>query len=181
MPERIQLSRKAGFRLPPGAINVARRGRWGNPFKVGDPGTETVEQAVGQFSHWLNVCKWDYLASVRDKLKGRDLACWCKPVTPCHGDVLLAVANAPLDFKWWWQEDILTAERAKALNLPVCSVWGGPRPGKATQPIGCGLKKHGVFLKTDCGGKIPIPFTHTYRFCPFCGGMIDPTPDWWAG
>jgi hypothetical protein len=33
-PSRIQLSRKKGFRLPPGARAVSRPSRWGNPFKV---------------------------------------------------------------------------------------------------------------------------------------------------
>lgn len=28
-----------------------------------------------------------------DDLRGRDLACWCKPGEPCHADVLLELAN----------------------------------------------------------------------------------------
>lgn len=35
-PQRIQLSRKKGYRKPEGAIVVARPSKWGNPFKVGD-------------------------------------------------------------------------------------------------------------------------------------------------
>jgi hypothetical protein len=32
-----------------------------------------------------------------DQLRGRDLACWCAlDGTPCHADVLLALANEPL-------------------------------------------------------------------------------------
>lgn len=34
----------------------------------------------------------DLVAAVRVELAGRDLACWCPPESPCHGDVLLAVA-----------------------------------------------------------------------------------------
>ena len=34
-PERIQLSRKGGSKLPAGAKSVARPSFWGNPFKVG--------------------------------------------------------------------------------------------------------------------------------------------------
>lgn len=29
-------------------------------------------------------------------LRGRNLACWCEPSSPCHADVLLRVANGPL-------------------------------------------------------------------------------------
>jgi hypothetical protein len=43
---------------------------------------------------------WDHLAARRQtifadlhRLRGRDLACWCKPGAPCHADVLLAIAN----------------------------------------------------------------------------------------
>lgn len=32
MPERIQLQRKKGWRLPEGAVSVARPTKWGNPF-----------------------------------------------------------------------------------------------------------------------------------------------------
>ena len=27
------------------------------------------------------------------ELKGKNLACWCKPGEPCHADVLIALAN----------------------------------------------------------------------------------------
>lgn len=37
MPERIQLRRTKGWRLPDGAIRVARPTQWGNPFRVDDP------------------------------------------------------------------------------------------------------------------------------------------------
>jgi Domain of unknown function (DUF4326) len=35
MPERIQLKRTRGWRLPEGAIKVDRSTRWGNPFEPG--------------------------------------------------------------------------------------------------------------------------------------------------
>lgn len=34
MPERIQLSRKKGWRKPENTVVVARPSRWGNPFRV---------------------------------------------------------------------------------------------------------------------------------------------------
>ena len=38
MPHRIQLRRTKGWRKPPNTIVVARPGKWGNPWTVGDPG-----------------------------------------------------------------------------------------------------------------------------------------------
>lgn len=40
MPQRLQLSRKSGWRKPDGAIVVSRPSRWGNPFKIGEPVVE---------------------------------------------------------------------------------------------------------------------------------------------
>lgn len=34
MPRRVQLSRRKGWRMPPGAVSVARPTRWGNPFRI---------------------------------------------------------------------------------------------------------------------------------------------------
>lgn len=36
-PTRIQLRRTAGWRMPPGAVKVDRRTRWGNPFDLRSP------------------------------------------------------------------------------------------------------------------------------------------------
>ena len=35
MPDRIQLKRTRGWRLPEGAVSVGRPSRWGNMFKIG--------------------------------------------------------------------------------------------------------------------------------------------------
>lgn len=45
MPSRIQRSRAAGWRMPPGAIYVGRPGPWGNPFPV-DGGWQASFRAV---------------------------------------------------------------------------------------------------------------------------------------
>lgn len=34
-------------------------------------------------------------ADIIKALRGKNLACWCKPGTPCHADVLLRLANGP--------------------------------------------------------------------------------------
>ena len=106
MAERIRLSRAKGWRLPPNAVNISRPSRWGNPFIVGKDGTR--EQCVALFAQLtrgfidlggrLSVDEQlTFYRRVRRsvaKLKGRDLACWCAlDGKPCHGDVLLSLAN----------------------------------------------------------------------------------------
>ena len=103
-PKRIQLSRKKGWRKPPNTIVVARPSRWGNPWRIGarllrltgkkagEEFTVTPEIAVKFFRSNLT-CVESLRAVVRRELGGKNLACWCKPGTPCHADVLLEVAN----------------------------------------------------------------------------------------
>lgn len=98
MAKRIQLSRRKGYRMPRNAVKVDRTSRWGNPWKVGDKppyGSTpmTAEQAVAEYRRLLDM-KPEMKARVKAELRGRDLACWCKPDAPCHADVLLEVANA---------------------------------------------------------------------------------------
>lgn len=33
------------------------------------------------------------IEDVQRSLRGKDLACWCRPGSPCHADVLLEIAN----------------------------------------------------------------------------------------
>jgi hypothetical protein len=112
MPQRLQLSRRKGFRLPPGAMNVARPTRWGNPHRVGFcfwcSRHHNAEDAVRAFRRDLldaldrrasgapRPCVFDRMAADLHTLRDHDLACWCKPGQPCHADVLLELANAPL-------------------------------------------------------------------------------------
>lgn len=35
----------------------------------------------------------EYTVAHIEYLRGKNLACWCKPGTPCHADVLLKAAN----------------------------------------------------------------------------------------
>lgn len=103
-PTRIQLSRKKGWRLPAEAVNVARPGRWGNPFPIGKEGplgriAPDQEGAVGFFRDMLRdpemraAVGYPSDAEIIAELVGKDLACWCKPGDPCHADVLLEIAN----------------------------------------------------------------------------------------
>jgi len=42
---------------------------------------------------WVDLISYPSDEEIRAELAGRDLACWCPVGSPCHGDVLLAVAN----------------------------------------------------------------------------------------
>ncbi len=95
MPRRVQLSRKKGWRMPENTVSVARPGRFGNPFRIGDdvPGLpgEPMDRddavMAFRFFHgpWLPL----------DDIRGKNLACWCRLDQPCHADVLLELANRP--------------------------------------------------------------------------------------
>ena len=115
MPSRIQLSRRRGWRMPPGAVHAARPGKWGNPYRVGERnpfGTVTTNNRHAA-SLYVGFAPQNetLIAAARAELRGRDLACWCrlcelhvdgKPLgidcpycEPCHVDTLLKLANGP--------------------------------------------------------------------------------------
>lgn len=105
MPERIQLRRAKGWRLPDGAVSVARPTRWGNPYVVGQHGTaaECVHFYGLLICGYLLLSESPTIAEQRgirndvldhiEELRGHDLACWCRSGQPCHADVLLELAN----------------------------------------------------------------------------------------
>ncbi len=93
-PIRLQLSRRKGFDLQAvslaanglPAVNVARPSKWGNPWRVGEPGIPDAAEAVRRFRELSNGTK------PPAELRGKNLACWCSD-GPCHADVLLEIAN----------------------------------------------------------------------------------------
>ena len=104
MPERIQLRRTKGWRMPPNTMKVTRPGPWGNPFKVGVDGD--AAECVAKFRQsWMEALK---SANTHPRhppmpfgkplflgpLKGKNLACWCRPGDSCHADILLEIANS---------------------------------------------------------------------------------------
>jgi len=114
-PVRLQLSRRKGFDLQENsrgvnglpAVKVDRSTKWGNPYKAwpeirkGDffvPAT-TIEEAVAAFrASWeRSLSKFpEQTRELLGELRGKNLACWCKPGEPCHADVLLEFANGPV-------------------------------------------------------------------------------------
>ena len=147
IPVRLQLSRRKGFDLQAisratnglEAVNVARPGKWGNPFDFRKSGfcwlalaygcrgdrLGRQEASVRAFRAWVEgyegkriisidegvvvkcgrkkidigersvVGEAPALQDLRQTLRNKNVACWCKPGEPCHADVLLDLANAP--------------------------------------------------------------------------------------
>jgi AAA domain/Domain of unknown function (DUF4326) len=96
-PRRLQLQRRKGWRLPEGAVRVARPSRWGNPYPVTEKAsTRAHGEAVDRYRRHL-VEHPELVEAARRELAGKDLACWCQPYLPCHADVLLEIANPKED------------------------------------------------------------------------------------
>ena len=109
-PKRIQRKRTKGWTMPEGAIYVGRPTKWGNPFYVmprrvcptcnteTSPG-DSAEDVVRDYRHFLDYPEnlhghaMPTKEEIRTELRGHDLACWCALDQPCHGDVLLEIAN----------------------------------------------------------------------------------------
>jgi len=89
-PERFQLRRTKGWRLPENTVSVARPGKWGNPYNVADHGRDL---AVRNYRRRLESLRAIGALDLTE-LRGKNLACWCKLDEACHADVLLQLANA---------------------------------------------------------------------------------------
>lgn len=128
-PVRLRLSRKRGFDLQAHSlavnglpvVNVARPGKWGNPYPAGEElesapfidadypkrHFRTAGEAVECFRELLTGPHFDPDILTRkwiEPLRGKNLACWCPIIdrhdnyVPCHADVLLSIVNdIPLD------------------------------------------------------------------------------------
>lgn len=84
--------------MPENVVSVTRPGKYGNPFKVGD----RVEDESVPNGYWfinetdcLEIFEHYARGQLLDNpnwlepLRGKDLACFCKPDAKCHADVLL--------------------------------------------------------------------------------------------
>ena len=69
-----------------------RGGKWRNPFRFPTESCPTREDAIEAYRLYITGGERKYLPF--KELRGKDLACWCAP-KPCHGDILLEVANEP--------------------------------------------------------------------------------------
>lgn len=112
MPERVQRQRTAGWRMPENTMSVTRPGTYGNPYfpgcGIGYGYVDDNLRMVDYDANDLAQCVLMFRFRMRDMklyepakyeaflapLRGKNLACWCKPGDPCHADVLLEIANA---------------------------------------------------------------------------------------
>lgn len=101
-PMRVQLSRAKGWRMPPNTVKVDRTTKWGNPFVPGKSsaysGGRPVQDVRHAFVLYRAVAPENaaLVAAAQAELRGKNLACWCKPDESCHADVLLDLANRPI-------------------------------------------------------------------------------------
>jgi hypothetical protein len=70
---------------------VDRPNRFGNPFRATEQTPEAAAAAVEQYVAYLR-SRPHLVRTIREELRGLDVACSCPADLPCHGDVLLRVA-----------------------------------------------------------------------------------------
>lgn len=73
-------------------VYIGRPSIFGNPFLIGMDGTR--EQVIEQYRIFIEsmVRNNRDLRNQVKNLHGKTLGCWCAPL-PCHGDVLLELAE----------------------------------------------------------------------------------------
>lgn len=104
-PQRVQLKRTKGWRMPENTVKVDRTTKWGNPFVIGKdnpfiPGA-MVQDRRHAFVLYRSFAQHNdkLIIAARMQLAGKNLACWCP--TPhemyqedeCHAAILLKIAN----------------------------------------------------------------------------------------
>lgn len=69
-------------------IYIGRPSKWGNPFVIGKDGSR--KEVIDKYQQYI--LNNQQLLNDLHELKGKTLGCWCYP-KPCHGDILLKLAN----------------------------------------------------------------------------------------
>jgi hypothetical protein len=168
MPERIQLKRTKGWRLPEEAVSVARPAKYGNPFAVGRPvgppyvdASRTVRDRADAVALFIAYLKGIDPSLIRAELGGKTLACWCPPPfldepDICHGAALL---------------DLAAGRRMTTPDVPLPG--GGTRMHVKRCCNGCGESIGDVTdEEIDCAiGGYPLPDVR--KECPRCGPALE--------
>jgi hypothetical protein len=69
-------------------VYIGRPSKWGNPFKMKTEGDRNL--VIGEYRKWI--LTQSRLLRDLHELKGKRIACFCKPLA-CHGDVLAELAD----------------------------------------------------------------------------------------
>jgi hypothetical protein len=73
------------------AVYIGRGSYGGNPYRIGQDGSR--EEVIEKYRQYLTLNP-QVVAFARQELRGKDLACFCAPLS-CHSDILLELANVP--------------------------------------------------------------------------------------
>jgi hypothetical protein len=106
-PQRVQLKREKGWRMPAGTVKVDRTTKFGNPFTAYGPEKsvqffrlwvtgELTDEDIGEkfpqiVAHHL-ISRRKIIQNALPELAGKNLSCWCGGEGPCHADVLIELA-----------------------------------------------------------------------------------------
>jgi hypothetical protein len=113
-PRVLSMKQCPGRDAPDGAVYIGdrrnlggyrlARSKWANPFKIDKADRSgritkkrdgTRAEVIAKYRAWI--CDQPDLLAALPELRGHDLVCWCAslfpPAVPCHGDVLLELAN----------------------------------------------------------------------------------------
>lgn len=92
MTETRVINKRSG---EPYDVYIGRGSRWGNPYKIGRDGSR--EEVIAKYERYL--LSSPNLLGALPTLKGKTLACWCKPDEGfsgrilCHGQILAGLAD----------------------------------------------------------------------------------------
>lgn len=81
-----------------GDVYIGRGSKFGNPFThLTHLGGSLIivdsrEEAIRRYDEWIHQ-QPELIEAAKKELKGKNLVCYCAPL-PCHGEVLLKIANS---------------------------------------------------------------------------------------
>jgi len=70
-------------------VYIGRPSKWANPFFIGKDGTR--KEVIEKYKKWI-LSQPKLIKQAKKELKNKILGCWCSP-KPCHGDILMKIAN----------------------------------------------------------------------------------------
>jgi Domain of unknown function (DUF4326) len=109
MVQRIQIRHAKEWQQPPNTVRTDTPSLWANPFHThGDDIAlhslhsdlafsmfeDMIVKCHGWVAHRGHVKVVISVADVRERLKGKNLACTCALDQQCHADLLLKIANS---------------------------------------------------------------------------------------